>query len=245
MNKAGIVKEVEELLIERASERSKQWWERYLRNSVSFRGVGIPQIRELVKELEGRYRLEEEPLEERFALLEMLFALPYTEEKLFAILYLQLFMVANVGAALILDFLEEVFNKEYIYDWNSCDWLCVRVLQALAELDEESARRIGSWKDASYLWQARSSLVPYVQSKELERFRELADSSAAVLIRREERFAKTAVGWYLRELYKLDSPRVLELLREYKGHLSLEVFNNALKYMDKERRRELKGELFG
>lgn len=240
----AIVARVEKLLTEEASEKSKKWWERYLRGVVSFRGVGIPQIRELVKMVEQDYSLEKAPLEERFALLEALLAVPFSEDKLFAILYMQLFLVENVDAGRILGFIEQIFAKNYIYDWNCCDWLCVRVLQPLAEQSEGAARRIGGWKDAVYLWQARSSLVPYVQSKRLEQFIPLADRSAELLIRREERFAKTAVGWYLRELSRLDSAGVVERLRMYKGHLTLEVFNNALKYMDKEQRKLLKGEMF-
>lgn len=247
MNKieiTAIVGRVENLLIEKASEKSKKWWEHYLRGVISFRGVGIPQIRELVKMVEQEYSLEQAPLEERFALLEALLAVPFSEDKLFAILYMQLFLVENVEAGELLDFIEQNFAKNYIYDWNCCDWLCVRVLQPLAEQGEESARRIGSWRKAPYLWQARSSLVPYVQSNRLEHFIPLADRSAEVLIRREERFAKTAVGWYLRELSRLDSAGVVARLKEHKGHLTLEVFNNALKYMDKEQRKELKRELF-
>lgn len=247
MNKAemiDIVGRVEGLLTEKASEKSRKWWERYMRDVISFRGVGIPQIRELVKEVERAYSLEQAPLEKRFELLEKLFAIPYSEEKLFAILYMQLFLVENVEAGRILGFIEQIFAKQYIYDWNCCDWLCVRILQPLAEQSEESAQQIGSWKEASYLWKARSSLVPYVQSKRLEHFIPLADRSAELLIRREERFAKTAVGWYLRELSRLDSAGVVERLRDYKDHLTLEVFNNALKYMDKDQRKKLKGELF-
>jgi 3-methyladenine DNA glycosylase AlkD len=51
-----------------------------------------------------------------------------------------------------------------------------------------------------------------------------------ILIRREERFAKTAVGWVLREYSKLDEAYVLDFFSRHVKHTTWEVKRNALKY---------------
>ena len=58
--------------------------------------------------------------------------------------------------------------------------------------------------------------------------------SCQVLIRREERFAKTAVGWVLRDISKYDPAFVMRVVEENLVHFSTESLRNALKYFAKE-----------
>ena len=53
------------------------------------------------------------------------------------------------------------------------------------------------------------------------------------LIRREERFAKTAVGWVHREISKFDFDYVINFLEANVKMLSKEELNNTLKDSDK------------
>jgi hypothetical protein len=39
-------------LIANSSRKKKEWWEKYLRNSISFIGVGIPEIKILFEKVE-------------------------------------------------------------------------------------------------------------------------------------------------------------------------------------------------
>jgi 3-methyladenine DNA glycosylase AlkD len=58
----------------------------------------------------------------------------------------------------------------------------------------------------------------------------LIERSADILIRRPERFAKTAVGWVLREYSKTDEEFVLNFLSRHVKYTTSEVKRNALKY---------------
>ena len=53
------------------------------------------------------------------------------------------------------------------------------------------------------------------------------------VIRRPQRFAKTSVGWLLRQISKFDLEYVEEFLGNNKSYLTKEVVNNALKYVNK------------
>jgi 3-methyladenine DNA glycosylase AlkD len=66
-------------------------------------------------------------------------------------------------------------------------------------------------------------------SREIERF-------SGILIRREERFAKTAVGWVLREYSKHDPDFVLSFLSRHVRYTSAELKRNALKYYRQNKR---------
>jgi 3-methyladenine DNA glycosylase AlkD len=56
--------------------------------------------------------------------------------------------------------------------------------------------------------------------------------SCHALIRREERFAKTAVGWALRDISKYDQPFVRQFMDRDLRYFSMESLRNALKYFD-------------
>ena len=49
-NKMIIIKELQASFLKIASEKKKLWWEKYMRNVICFRGVGILDIRNLQKE---------------------------------------------------------------------------------------------------------------------------------------------------------------------------------------------------
>jgi 3-methyladenine DNA glycosylase AlkD len=81
------------------------------------------------------------------------------------------------------------------------------------------------------LWKARASLVPFAQSKNLERHSETIQQFSTELIKRQERFCKTAVGWVLREYSKIDTKFVTDFLEQFSDWTTKEVIKNATKYL--------------
>jgi 3-methyladenine DNA glycosylase AlkD len=87
------------------------------------------------------------------------------------------------------------------------------------------------WNSSPVLWKARASLVPFAQSKTLANYEEIVLSFSKVLIQREERFCKTAVGWVLRQYSKIDPKVVTTFLDDYSEWTTREVVKNATKYL--------------
>lgn len=54
-----------------------------------------------------------------------------------------------------------------------------------------------------------------------------------MLIQREERFAKTSVGWILHDIWKNDHAGVRAFVERNLASISLEALRNALKYAAK------------
>jgi 3-methyladenine DNA glycosylase AlkD len=206
------------------------WLENYVKHSIKSKGVGIPDIREIVKKTADEFNLAEIPLEDQAATIRRLFESTYTEDKLASILFLQLYRCGNYDRE-ILELLSGVLDDKLIADWNVCDWLGVRVISPIIDCHKEKAIEVLSdWNRDDYLWKARLSLVPFAGVQNIDDYQETIYEFSERLIKREERFAKTAVGWILREFSKHDSEFVDDFLQKFSEYSTKEVERNALKY---------------
>lgn len=95
------------------------------------------------------------------------------------------------------------------------------------------ANSISKWRTAENLWQARTSLVPFIVVADKSAYYLMVKKSYELLIRREERFAKTAVGWILREISRHDVSFVRRAIQENINFFSIESLKNATKYFSK------------
>ena len=218
-----------------ASPAKKEWWEKYLRHVIPFRGVGIPEIRKQLaiwREVSG---VAEWAREDQLELALRLFEEPIAEDKLAGILLLQEYLYDKFPWQALLPRYEALFVEERIFDWNTCDWFCVRVLgPTIAQHGPACAQAIAAWGASDNLWQARSSVVAFVKVAAEQQYYPLICESCAVLIQREERFAKTAVGWILREISRHDQAVVQQFIAEHREHFSAEALRNAVKHLDQD-----------
>lgn len=222
-----------------ASAPTRTWWENYLEGAIGFRGAGIAVIRrELAawREAEG---MDGWPAGRQRALALRLFEEPLAEDKLAGVLFLQYYLYDRLPWRELLADYRSLFARELIFDWNTCDWFCVRVLgPTIASRGLPCARAIAAWRRAGYLWQARASLVPFVKVIGEERYHPLIETAAATLIARQERFAKTAVGWVLRDLSRPAKPRVERFVQRHLADFSVEALRNATKYFPPAERKD-------
>jgi len=105
--------------------------------------------------------------------------------------------------------------------------------------DPQVIWKLKQWNRDPYLWKARASLVPFARAKYITTHSREIYQFSDTLIRRNERFAKTAVGWVLREYSKHDPEFVLDFLSKHVKHTTAEVKRNSLKYYRKDLRPEL------
>lgn len=136
---------------------------------------------------------------------------------------------------------QSIFENDLIYDWSVCDWFCTRVLRQMIRANgDKCAKAIAKWNSAENVWQARCSLVSFTTLTKDNRYNSLILESCDKLIKREERFAKTAVGWILREISKTQKQIVLDYIGEYRSYFSRESHENAIKYFAKEEKKDLR-----
>jgi 3-methyladenine DNA glycosylase AlkD len=224
---------VQELKV-RAVPQKADWWNTYLKGEIRFVGTSLPEIRKLLKEKIMNEGLDQLPMNQQVGLVNGLMRSDLAEHKLAAILYLQLCWLGKQKNAFLISLVSDWFTDRYIYDWNTTDWLSVKVLAPLLDSgDEQVIWTLKKWNHDPYLWLARASLVPFALSSRIEKHTRSIERFSDILIRREERFAKTAVGWVLREYSKIDEEFVLDFLSKHVKYTTWEVKRNALKYYRK------------
>ena len=119
-----------------------------------------------------------------------------------------------------------LFEQGYIYDWNTCDWFCVRVLGPLSEQQgEPCARAIMGWCAAGNLWQRRAAGVAFVNlarrgDANFPGFTAMLLATCAATVQSDERFAQTGTGWVLRELSLAAPQQVIDFVEQHIGFFS-------------------------
>ena len=227
--------EISDQLQRNASSEKARWWNDYLKGEIPFLGVGTPDIRKLFLDRDRYSAYEDLSMNKQVAMVNGLMRGQYAEEKLAAILFVQIFWLGKMKNSFLMNLMSDWFEDRHIFDWNTTDWLCVRILAPLIDTgDEEVIWKLKRWNRDSCLWKARASLVPFAMAKSIADHGRDINRFAGILIRRKERFAKTAVGWVLREYSKHDPDFVLDFLSRHVKHTPAEVKRNALKYYRKE-----------
>jgi len=228
-----ISKNIQDKITSIGKPEKAKWLENYIKHDIKSKGVGIPEIREIIKEANKEHQITEKPISKQIELLDDLMNQKYTEDKLAAILYIQIFW-KNENEKQKIDLISEWFDHCLITDWNVCDWLCVRILSPMIDnWTEQTIKELKLWNKNKNLWKARASLVPFAQCKTIEKHLEIIEEFSIELIKREERFCKTAVGWVLREYSKIDSDFVKGFISKYENWITKEVIRNATKYLKK------------
>lgn len=215
---------------EQSNSEKAKWLENYVKHGVKSKGVGIPQIRLIVIDAEKYFEITTKPIAEQIVILNNLMEKEYTEYKIAAIIYIQLFLKDYYLE--ILKSISQWFDNECISDWNVCDWLCVRILSPMIDsIPDFIIPELEQWNTNKNLWKARASLVPFSQSKNISTHWNHINKFSDTLIKRDERFCKTAVGWVLREYSKHDKQKVTDFLNNHSKHTTKEVIANATKYL--------------
>ncbi|YAF95813.1 MAG: DNA alkylation repair protein [Nodularia sp. CChRGM 3473] len=83
---------LQESLENKATQKTKMWWEKYMKGVISFRGVGIPEIRDLIATWLNEYSIKDLSKENQLELALAFFQEPIAEDKLAGILYLQYYL---------------------------------------------------------------------------------------------------------------------------------------------------------
>ena len=229
----AVIAPLQSRLAAAASPSTKQWWERYLKGAIEFRGVPMAGIRSALHD----WLAADGAPEPSVGLAGALIREPVAEDKLAGILLLQEVLVpagalncdGDLGA------LAGLFDEGAIADWNTCDWFCVRVLGPLANRNgEPCARAIAGWSGAANVWRSRAAGVAFVNlapagDANFPGFTEMLLAACEQNVGRPESFAQTGVGWVLRELSRAEPDRVAGFVRRHQEKMSREAIRSAVR----------------
>lgn len=206
----------------RADPATREWWERYLKGALPFRGVKMAGIREVARLVAPEALSRPDPV--GFALAQ--FKGRFSEDKIVGVLLLAEHLMYRLDAGAV-PRLAEPFERGWIDDWSTCDWYCVKVLGNLILRDRAAAEPIAAWRLAESLWQRRAAAVAFVYLVPKGLHHELVLRVCESNVRDPERFMQTSVGWTLGEMRKSDPAAVDAFLAKHGKRMSSEARRRA------------------
>jgi 3-methyladenine DNA glycosylase AlkD len=243
----SLIADLQDRLDAAAEPARKAWWESYLKGAIGFRGADMAGIRRAVHAWYADHDLGARTPAGQKSLAWALLREAIAEDKLAGILVLQeiLLPAGLLDCGDDLASIASLFDDGSIADWNTCDWLCVRVLGPLAERNgERCARAISAWSTAGNLWRRRAAGVAFVNQagrphEPFTGFRAMLLDVCDATVRSDERFAQTGTGWVLRELSKADPAAVERFVADHLESMSGEGLRYATARLDDTTRRGL------
>ena len=235
-------------LAEAGDPAVKEWWERYMKGVIPFRGVPLPQVRSIVY---GWWRewVEPEPLPAQKELAFRLFDSDWSEDKLAGILAFE--RLAPRLEPSDLRYFEQLFESGLLHDWGNTDWLCVKVLHKLVLRGAEFADPIAAWAgdERAPLWQRRAGVVAFVQTAKHGdpppndgRMVDRMLAAAAETLGSRDRFLQTGAGWLIREISRGNRERAVAFIREHLRDFSREGLRYAVEKLPEPDKALLLGE---
>lgn len=213
----------------------KSWWENYVKHDTVFRGVNMQTIRKTLDIWYTKNNINNLSNKDQLNLVELFFKSKYSEDKIAGIIFTQKHLIDKVEWKTILNKFNKVFANEYIYDWNICDWLCIKVFSSMIKQNGiDCAQEITKWNTSNNLWQSRASIVSFIGLTQNKAYIPLILKSSQILIQRPERFAKTAVGWIIREISKTESQTAINFINQNQAHFTKETLKSAREYLKKQ-----------
>ncbi len=240
------IESLQQQIERQARPETKAWWDSYLKHAIPFRGVPMAGIRTALHAWLRDEALHAAAPEQQLDLALSLMRERYAEDKLAGILLLQeVLLPGGIRWERDLPRFAALFQEGAIYDWNTCDWFCVRVLGPLAEREGEAcARAIAAWRTADNLWQRRGSGVAFVNLARkgdafFPGFVEMVLETCDATVQSPERFAQTGTGWVLRELSRVEPEHVAEFVTRHVEQMSGEGLRYATAKLPPETRARL------
>ncbi|EFC36046.1 predicted protein [Naegleria gruberi] len=256
VKRMNFTKLVRTTLLKVANKDSAKHQEGYMKNVIKFHGLKAPIVEKCWKDtLKSNLQTNIPELKDQVDVSYELIASKYFEEKSIGIKIL----ASNVknfvpkkkkksteddeigvnGLYVVNGIEENLFDKEHVYDWATCDTISSTVICELIKRDSSLAQVVQKWKDSDNLWKQRSACVSFVKIAKHGEYNDLIIDICSTTVKNSERFAQLGTGWVLRELSLADLDLVTDFIKENYSHFSREGLRYAVEKMSKDDKEEL------
>ncbi|MXX56184.1 MAG: DNA alkylation repair protein [Gemmatimonadetes bacterium] len=229
---SALIGDLQRRLDEVADPATKAWFENYLKQAISYRGVRTAAVAGIVAAWRSAHELHRLSNRDQLGLAAALIRQDHAEDKFAGTLYIQKYLLRRVDAEAILTTAEDLFARGAFFDWSTSDWFSVRVLGPLIKRHgSRAAERIAGWRGTTDLWQRRSSIVPFRAVVRQEAYHALIEGTIATLVKERERFIQTGIGWVISDLSKAHPTRAAALVERHFDDLSAEVIRRHTRHL--------------
>lgn len=225
---------IEKKLLEKADSKKAEGARRYFKETIHPRGVPLPQVRTLEKELWNQNKKE----------LSLSFCLDLTGE-LFKTGYWE---DPIIGMGLVQRFGKKLGKKElkrfeqwidcYINNWAHCDDLCNHLVGVALENESKLARKLVQWTSSENRWKRRASAVSFILPARKDLFEpEILKIAERLFADKTDDLVQKGNGWMLREYGKTKPKKLLAFLRKHRENIPRVTMRYALeKFLSAEKK---------
>ncbi len=219
-------------LAELSDERTKAWFESYLKGMATYRGVRTPTVTRELKAWLVQSGASSLPAGRQLNLCRKLVQSEYCEDKFAAFIWIQTRLIDELAIDDLLGEAQLWLESGWLSDWSTNDWFSVRVMQpAFVRHGLAVRRRLEWWASEEDVWRRRASIVPFRAVVDDERYHPSLRRLTAKLVTDERRFVQTALGWVLADLSKVYPDVADELFDRYFGAFLPEVIRRHTKHL--------------
>lgn len=212
-----------------------QKYARYFREGYDAFGLQDTEVRDLCSIIEQKYPLRAEEIIE---LGHILFATGKYELGSVAILLLE--KRYQSFDKLIFEGVQSWFD-EGVKNWAHSDVLCSRITPLFYELKLINIGDLQKWQISESRWTRRAVPVSMLCMRKKESSQDLLAFLEPMMLD-TERVVHQGLGWFLRELWKIDPELVERFLHKYKQSAARLIFQYATEKMSKEYRLQFRKE---
>jgi 3-methyladenine DNA glycosylase AlkD len=230
MDYAKTAKRIETELQKKADSKKAEGAKRYFKETINPRGVTLPQVRSIEKELWQESKGEMQ-LEDALNLTEQLFETGYWEDPV-------------IGMGFVNRFSEEFSEKElkrfeqwldcYINNWAHCDDLCNHSIGDLLQQKPELAKRLVNWTQSENRWKRRAAAVSFILPARRGLFeKEILEIAERLFADKKDDLVQKGNGWMLREFGKPKEKKLVAFLRKHRERIPRTTMRYAIERLPK------------
>jgi 3-methyladenine DNA glycosylase AlkD len=228
-----IVARIREELKASADEKSKQNFQRFFKEKITYYGVKTDTVGKIAKKYWGEVKLLEK--HEIFRLCEELYSSGITEEA-----FIVSFWLPNLVDKFEPDDLAllRTWIDKYIDNWAKCDGLCNHTVGDFLQKYPESVKELKNWAKSENRWLRRAAAVSLiVPAKKGEFLNETLEISNLLLSDSDDMVQK-GYGWLLKEASRKHQKEVFNYVVKNKERMPRTALRYAIELMPKKLKAE-------
>ena len=225
----GIVSEIRQQLIEKASSETERSSQRFFKSEIKCYGVRNPDVHTIAKAAYKKFNAKDK--EEIFAVCETLFRSGYNEEAI----------VAADWSFLAKRYLQptdiqrfEKWIDNYITNWASCDAFCTKTLGYFITKYPELIDHLKNWTTSRNRWMRRAAAVTLVAPARRGKFLNDILKIASALLRDTDDLVQKGYGWMLKEASKPHQEEIFDFVIQHKNEMPRTALRYAIEKMPKD-----------
>ncbi len=225
----GVIKE----LRKNADEKTREISQRFFKEEVKSRGIRSATVQKISKEYFKK--IETKRKSEIFILCETLFQTGFLEDSFIACNW-SYFVHKKYEATDIARF--ELWIKNYVNNWATCDTLCNHTLGEFIEMYPEKISRLKEMAKSGNRWTRRAAavslIIPARRGKFLKDIFEIAD----ILLRDEDDMVQKGYGWMLKSASQSHEKEVFRYVIKNKKEMPRTALRYAIEKMPAEMKKK-------